>query len=74
MLWAKNEQVCATCAMWTGKRKQTFSFVEDEEPQGKCIVDGTRITGAQCSCQVWYGLPLEFPLKVRQNQEPVSVS
>lgn len=70
MLWVKTEQVCATCAMWAGKRKQTFSFVEPQDHKGKCLVEGERVTEHKCACQLWYGLPLELPIS--SQKEPVS--
>ena len=72
VLWVKTEQVCATCAMWSGKRKETFSFVEPEVHQGMCLVEGERVTVHKGACHLWYGLPLEFPIQSRNHKEPVS--
>lgn len=71
MLWVKTEQVCATCVMWSGKRRQMFSFVESED-DGKCLIEGERVTSHKCACQMWYGLPLEFPVESQNPKEPVS--
>jgi len=73
MLWVKTEQVCATCAMWAGKRKQTYSFVEPVDTEAECQVDRNKTTLHKCACQLWYGLPFEIPNSTEYQKEPVSV-
>lgn len=71
MLWVKSEHVCATCVMWAGERTQMFSFVESGH-EGKCLIEGERVTSHKGACQMWYGLPLEFPMQRQIQKEPVS--